>query len=135
MQNKVLQTLNMTLLKYFFGEGVEIDKDSSFYWYKKSAEQGLAKAQYMIALSYNYGDGIDIDLGKSFYWFKKSANQGGANAQFTLGVMYLNGNGVPMNKKTTAYWIKKSYENGYEFAKKYWKKMNYGSIDFCFFIV
>jgi len=45
-------------------------------WYKKSAEQGYAKAQFSIANFYWHGQGVEKDLDESNRWLKKAADQG-----------------------------------------------------------
>ena len=75
---------------------------------KKSAEQGVAEAQYTLGFMYYNWDGTLTDKKQAFYWYKKSAEQGNVNAQFTLGIMYSNGDGVLTDKKQAFYWYKKS---------------------------
>lgn len=45
-------------------------------WYKKSAEQGYAEAQFSIAMFYWHGQGVEKDLDESNKWLKKAADQG-----------------------------------------------------------
>ena len=58
------------------------------YWIEKSAQQGDAKAQFVLGSMYFLGDVVSKDDKKTFYWYKKSEEQGDAEAQFNLGVMY-----------------------------------------------
>lgn len=45
-------------------------------WYKKSAEQGYAEAQYSIGNFYWHGQGVEKDLDEGVKWLKKAADQG-----------------------------------------------------------
>ena len=58
------------------GDGILTDKKQAFYWYKKSAEQGHAEAQYTLGvMSYN-GDGILTDKKQAAFWIRKSYKNG-----------------------------------------------------------
>ena len=61
---------------YDKGEGIEQDKQKSFYWYSRAAEQGNAVAQHNLGVNYSYGNGIEQDKQKAFYWYTEAANQG-----------------------------------------------------------
>ena len=83
------------------------------YWYKKSANQGNASAQFYLGLMYDKGqEGLPQDYKQAFYWYKKSANQGDAKAQYNLGGMYYKGQGLPQDYKQAFYWFKKSANQG-----------------------
>ena len=58
---------------YRVGEGVLMDKNQAFYWYKKSAEKGHKEAQYNLGIMYDTGEGTLIDKVQAFKWYKKSA--------------------------------------------------------------
>lgn len=79
---------------YYEGEGVLLDYEQAFYWFKQSAGQGYANAQFNLGLMYCKGQGVLQDYEQSFYWYRKSAKQGNANAQNSLGIMYECGYGV-----------------------------------------
>ena len=107
------------LIKIFIKDGLAEIKGLSqaFYWYKKSAEQGYADAQYDLGWMYYNGDGTVIHKKQAFYWYKKSAKQGYAKAQYNLGLMYYNGEGTLTDKKQAASWMKKAKKNGYQKPK------------------
>ena len=54
------------------------------YWYRKSAEQGRASAQYNLGDRYEYGKGVAKDLQEARKWFAKAVAQGHTNAQDKL---------------------------------------------------
>jgi TPR repeat protein len=89
------------------GEGVPLNHVEAEKYYRKSAEQGHAMAQYGLATIYEYGNGVNQDYREAFYWYTKSAKQGHPNAQLNLGSMYLHGEGVGVD-----------YEKAYELFRK-----------------
>lgn len=42
---------------------------------QQGAEEGYARAQYLLGLFYKSGMGVDIDFAKALYWFRKAAEQ------------------------------------------------------------
>ncbi|CAB4392738.1 unnamed protein product [Rhizophagus irregularis] len=58
---------------YSNGAGTNINNVKAFEWYLKSAEGGIAKAQY-----YVYYDGIGIvnKVDKAIYWYRKASKNG-----------------------------------------------------------
>ncbi len=66
---------------YYNGEYVLKSYKKAFEWYKKSAEQGDASAQFNIGIMYYYGDGITLDEKKSAYWMKKAYENGSEKAK------------------------------------------------------
>ncbi len=89
------------------------DNQQALYWFKKSAIQGNAIAQYSLwDLYYTKEDSTFFDEKQAFYWLKKSAEQGGmVEAQYNLGLMYYNGEGTSIDKKQAFFWFKKSAED------------------------
>ncbi len=96
---------------YKNGYGVAKDDTQAVYWYRKSAEQGVAEAQYSLG-SYKNGYGVAKDDTQAVYWYRKSAEQGNAAAQHNLGVCYKNGSGVAKDDTQAVYWYRKSAEQG-----------------------
>ena len=64
-------------------------------WYRLSAKQGLAEAQYVLGVMYANGEGVPENDTEAVKWYRLAADQGDAMAQSNLGVMYLQGRGVP----------------------------------------
>ena len=69
----------------------------AFKYCKKSAEEGIAEAQFNLGYMYQNGQGVKQDYFKAFEWYQKAAEQGLAPAQYNLGVMYASGRGVRQN--------------------------------------
>ena len=84
----------------------------AFSWYKKSAEQGFAQAQYNLAWCYEAGEGVKKNETKAFEWYQKSADQGFAKAQHNLGICYYNGIVCDPDKYKAFEWFQKSAEQG-----------------------
>jgi TPR repeat protein len=88
------------------------DYEQAAILYAKSANQGLASAQYHLGLMYAEGLGIPQDYKQAFAWFTKAAEQGETKAQYSLGLMYSKGLGVPQNDKQAAIWYAKVANKG-----------------------
>lgn len=66
---------------------VEMGKESSFYWYRKSAEQGNDIAQVALG-KYLSTSWASEDEEESFIWYQRAADQGNADAKFGLAQLY-----------------------------------------------
>ena len=80
--------------------------------WKPLAEQGDAKAQFMLGLMYSKGHGVIKDYAEAVKWYRLSAEQGHDGAQHNLGVMYANGNGVLKDNVTAHMWLNNASANG-----------------------
>jgi predicted aspartyl protease len=60
-------------------------------WYRLSADQGNADAQFFLANMYSQGSGVTQDYREATKWNRLAAQQGMARAQLTLGVAYYGG--------------------------------------------
>ena len=94
-------------------------------WFRKSALQGYAEAQYALGQKYAYGVGKD-EKEEAAKWFRKAAEQGFVGAQKNLGLMYYQGKGVPQDNREAAKWYRKAAEQGdaeaqFELGKMYRK--------------
>ena len=76
------------------------------------AEQGDAKAQYLVGAKYFGGFGSVKDSKKAFEWWQKSASQGNIDAQSDLGGMYFHGDGTTKNYKRGIEWWEKAANQG-----------------------
>jgi TPR repeat protein len=59
------------------------DYDKAVEWYRKSAEQGFAEAQYKLGLIYEEGLGVTQDYVEAHKWFNLAAARGRAGAKPT----------------------------------------------------
>ena len=81
-------------------------------WYRKAAEAGSSKAQYLLGHMLETGRGQPRDLAASARWYRKSAAQGHALAQFRLGWMYQNGLGLEQDHAGAVTWYTRSAAQG-----------------------
>lgn len=74
-------------------------------WFKRSARQNYAKAQYNLAYCYMNGRGVPRDYDKAFDLLHQSANNNYKRAQLTLADCYANGILVEQNEKESQKWM------------------------------
>ena len=105
---------------YRYGTGVATNETEAVRYYRLSAEQADASAQYWLGYwylsvlcelicflfcnelcvlifcihSYNFGYGVTKDLKEAVKWYRLSANQGNASAQYWVGYSFYYGLGV-----------------------------------------
>lgn len=80
--------------------------------YRKTAEQGDAKAQYHLGVLYATGRGVPPDYAQAVVWYLKAAERGDVDAQLNLGIIYANGQGVTQNYTLAVAWYRKAAEQG-----------------------
>lgn len=111
---------------YYYGKnGYEKDYSKAVEWFRKSAEQGYAKAQNHLGVCYRFGDGVSKDYNEAVKWYRKSAEQEYVWAQFNLGVCYERGYGVSKDINEAVKWYRKSAEQGNADAQKWLKENGY----------
>ena len=74
-------------------------------WYRKSAELGIANAQYNLGYMYANGQGAPEDYVEAAHWFREAADQGEPRAQYSLGTLYASGHGVPQDYVYAHMWF------------------------------
>ena len=67
------------------------DAPAAADWYLKSADAGLAVAQYRIGSLYERGEGVQRDLAAAQGWYEKASAQGNARATHNLAVLMSEG--------------------------------------------
>ncbi len=60
---------------YGKGLGVPQDHAVAVQWYRKAAEQGVAKAEFNLGLMYDNGLGVKQDYAKGAKWYRKAASR------------------------------------------------------------
>ena len=88
------------------------DHEEALKWFRKSAEQGHAIAQYNMGLMSANGMGVSQNHKEAVKWYIKAAEQGYAKAQCNLGAMHYNGHGVIKDHKEAVKWFHKAAEQG-----------------------
>ena len=87
---KICFVLLLTIFSSVYGGGCSekpIDVDDC----RVRAEQGDAKAQYILGRMYENGQGVPQDYKEAVKWYRRSAEQGHSKAQFNLALRYANG--------------------------------------------
>jgi TPR repeat protein len=98
---------------YYFGrKGVPQNYAEALHWFRKSAEQGYARAQVGMGYIYYDGHGVAQDYSVAMIWFRSAADQGNPSAQGELGAMYFSGKGTQQNDAEAAGWYRKAAEQG-----------------------
>lgn len=119
-------------LMYYKGKGVERNPKEAATYFRRSAEQGHAGAQYNIGLMRLNGRWVKKDLRKAAHWFYLSAKQENARAQYNLGLMYARGDGVVKDRRKAVHWLARSARQGNDealtklkvlLADETWKKV------------
>ena len=98
---------------YAEGRGIEKDEVQGVKWYRKSAEQGYAKAENNLGVMYEYGTGVAKDEDEAARWYRKAADQGFPQAQTNLGGLYEAGQGVVKDLSKAVGWYRRAAEQGY----------------------
>ena len=100
---------------YFYGLGVEWDREKALEYYKSLAEYGYPNIQCGLGTYYR-----DINEGrmnrKAVRWFTKAAKQGNVEAMWWLGECYADLYGVRNNDRKAFLWYKRAAERGHEEA-------------------
>src|SRR5688572_28488990 len=94
--------------RYAQGKGVTQNYKTAAAYYRASAEEGYAKAQYSLAYLYRTGRGVTRNYDLSAQWFEKAAAQGNASAQYSLGMRYLLGQGTAQDYPKAIEWFEKA---------------------------
>lgn len=92
---------------YEKGDGVAKDASKTLEWYRRSAEQGYARAQYKLAIGYAQGwPGLEKDEAEARRWLLKAAEGGSRGAQKVLGKAYERGKlGFVRDPDQARYWL------------------------------
>jgi len=93
---------------YDRGEGVSRNAQEAEGWYSKAAEQGNAKAEYLLGRKY----ALRSDFVNALKWFRKSADLEYAPAKYSIGAAYELGTGVPKSRAEALKWIRAAADLG-----------------------
>ena len=105
------------LAVYYDGKSI-LYFEEALQWYKRSAEQDYAPAQYNLAHMYYKGRmGVQKDFEKAFQWMQRSAEQGYVQSQYNLAVMYYKGRGTEKDLNQAFYWMEKAVRQGFDDAQ------------------
>ena len=88
------------------------------YWYRKAAEKGDAKGEYLLGYMYLTGQGITANADSALYWLNKSASLEDTDAEYLLADMYEHGDGVPRDLEKAKMWYREAAKDGDKSARK-----------------
>ena len=92
-------------------------------WYRLSAQQGDAEAQWFLGDCYFFGDGVEKNKREAVNWYFLSAEKGNAEAQRRLGACYYFGHGIPINRQEAIRWYRLAAKQGNTVAITMLKKL------------
>ena len=81
-------------------------------WYEKSAEAGLAPAQYRLGSIYEKGLGVPHDMAKAQEWYGRAADAGNVKAMHNLAVLYAEGAGGAPDLERASALFRQAAEHG-----------------------
>lgn len=73
--------------RYQKGQGVAVDNQQAFTWFKAAADQGLSPAQLNVGRMYAEGSGVKRDESLARQYLEKAASKGDNRASYNLAVM------------------------------------------------
>jgi hypothetical protein len=104
-----------------FEEGIQAYKNGDYATAAREwlplAQQGDARAQFLLGALYAQGYGVPRDYGAAAQWFRQAAAQGHVGAQYNLGVRYHEGRGVPRDPSQAAEWFRRAAQQGFARAQ------------------
>jgi TPR repeat protein len=108
---------------YYSGEGIPRDFQEALSWFRKAADQGVARAMTCAAMILHENRGVKPNLAEAVGFYTRAAELGDAEAQVRLGVMYDKGLGVPKDHLAARGWLQKAADQGNKRAKEILEKM------------
>lgn len=89
---------------------VSLDYTKAAEFFLMAAEQGNAKAQYLLAKCFCIGKGVPRSYEDSYTWFTRSGEQGYAAAQYEVGKLCELGHGTEKDYSAAFHWYEKAAE-------------------------
>ncbi|WP_423799931.1 Swt1 family HEPN domain-containing protein [Neobacillus sp. SAB-20_R2A] len=102
---------------YQLGLGVPKNQKSGTEYFFKAAEQGAAKAQYLVGKMYEEGKVVPKDYQKAIYWYGMAVGRDSKEAQFSLGYLYYEGKVVSQDFEKAWKLCQKAANQGSNEAK------------------
>ena len=93
------------------------DEVEAVKWYRKAAEQNVARAQFNLGVCYDNGCGVAKNEVEAVRWYRKAAEQNSAAAQFNLASCYARGEGVAKDEVEAVMWYRKAAEQNHTAAQ------------------
>lgn len=94
-----------------------IVQHAGFKSFKRFAQNGDAREQYLLGRSSENGLGVRENHTQAARWYRQAAQQGLAPAQYSLGRLYAAGDGVEQDYTEAMRWFRMAAAQGYTLAK------------------
>ena len=118
-QGHVVAQYNVAMM-YANGEGVNVDYQQAVYWFRKSAGQLFAPAQFRLGeLRYFGMGGLDADPQAAARLFKAAAAQGDPDGCMNLAMMTGSGEAVPADTGSALDLLECAADGAHELASEY----------------
>jgi len=98
--------------RLYYGTGCDRDLPAAVEAYRKAADMGYAKAEYMLATCYHNGHGVKRDTKKAIGWCERAASHGHAQAMYQMGIYRHSGMGGVTNASEACYWFRMAAQHG-----------------------
>ena len=112
-ENNDHEALYHLALCYFYGHGVEKNKQKAIELLNKAIDKGNDEACFEMALCYTTGDGVERDVFESFSWYQKAASLGNVEAYYILGWCYETGTGTLKDFTKAFEWYMKGAQQNH----------------------
>jgi TPR repeat protein len=89
----------------------------AFDGFRRAAEAGCVRAQFLVGLAYHTGRGVARDYEHAGAWYRKAAGSGDGHAIANLGVMSLLGQGAPADDLDAYTWVQSAVGLGQEWLR------------------
>ena len=102
-------------LKYYYGNGVEMDKDQALHFFEQASFLNHKEAKYYLAIFYlNKEERNEEDVKKALEFLKQASELGLVDATYYLGVLLLYGEeGVESDKEQGLAFLEQAAELGH----------------------
>lgn len=92
--------------------GVTQNYERAAFWFRQSAEQGIANAAYNLGVLHQQGLGQEQNLQRALDWYRRAAQLGHPEAQYNLGIAYIEGVGTRYNPNMAAAFFQRAALSG-----------------------
>lgn len=111
-------------MMYANGEVVNVDYQQAVYWFRKSASQQFAPAQFRLGELYFFGmGGLPKDTRAAGRLFEAAAEQGDPDAQVNLAMLLGSEQAFPLDTKKALHYLELADQGGHESAQHYLEQL------------
>lgn len=95
-------------VRYYTGDGVELNYDAAAQWYKRAAELGDSAGLDGLGRCYYDGNGVEQDYAEALNLWWQAADMGNSCAMADIGICYFYGTGVASDYLMATSWFEKA---------------------------